>query len=191
MTSACFHRHELVRLGWRWSRPRFGWAMHVGTPRRQVKRVGEFSRSGAAKQCCRHAIMKTASGARSCSATTQTPRRPSPADWQELYMVRARCRCAGLLRCGDEKLPRVCWPSFDISIGTRARMLCSDAADGKSHAPAPEIHRSIDFAVMNPTRRHRTRVHHAPSIALICFVSRVGGAPNMRAYSRLNCDALS
>lgn len=32
---------------------------------------------------------------------------------------------------------------------------------------------------------------YSSNAALICFVSRLGGAPNMRAYSRLNCDALS
>lgn len=48
--SACFHGHELVRLGSRWPRPCFGWAMRVGTPRQQVKCVGELLCGGAAKQ---------------------------------------------------------------------------------------------------------------------------------------------
>ncbi len=79
----------------------------------------------------------------------------------------------------------------DQSYRRPARMPRSHSYPESRIAPVPDSHRSVDFSGEPKPLTCASRVHHASSLCLICFVSRLGGAPNMRAYSRLNCDALS
>lgn len=49
----------------------------------------------------------------------------------------------------------------------------------------------IFISDVDDVRIQRTARHPNNSFRLRCTTSRIGGAPNSRLYSRLNCDALS